>query len=94
MCPTPPTPITAAVDPGARRGRSLLTAWYAVIPASECGATAAGSTPGGSGISERSSTSTYSAKPPSRVRPVNWCRSQCMSSPRRHGTQSPQLYGG
>ena len=42
MCPTPPTPMTAAVVPGASRGRSLLTAWYAVIPASACGATSAG----------------------------------------------------
>ena len=48
MCPTPPTPMTAVVEPGARRGRSFLTAWYAVIPASACGATSAGSTPSGS----------------------------------------------
>ena len=69
-------------------------AWYAVIPASACGATSAGSTPSGRRISERSSTSTYSEKPPSRVSPVNWCRSQWMSNPRRHGTQRPQLYAG
>ena len=58
MCPTPPTPITAVVVPGTSRWTSPLTAWYAVIPASECGATSTGSTPAGSGISDRSSTST------------------------------------
>ena len=48
----------------------------------------------GSFTSDRSSTSTYSAKPPSTESPVNSWRSQCMSLPRRHGTHSPQLYGG
>ena len=48
-CPTPPMPITAAVLPGSRRGTSFLTAWYAVMPASACGATAAGSTPPAAG---------------------------------------------
>ena len=76
MCPTPPMPITATVLPGWRRGTSFLTAWYAVMPASECGATSAGSTPSGSGMIDRSSTRTYSAKPPSRVSPVNSWRSQ------------------
>ena len=47
MWPTPPTPIRTALVPGSSRGRSFLTAWYAVMPASAWGATAAGSTSGG-----------------------------------------------
>src|SRR5256885_450939 len=43
--PTPPTPMIAVVVPGTSRGRSFFTAWYAVIPASECGATAWGVDP-------------------------------------------------
>ena len=75
-------------------GASFFTAWYAVMPASECGATAAGSTPSGSRITERSSARTKSAKPPSRVRPVKPWRVQRMSSPRRQETQRPQVTGG
>ena len=39
--------MTAAVVPGASRGASRFTAWYAVIPASACGATSAGLHAGG-----------------------------------------------
>ena len=91
MWPTPPTPSSTAVEPGTARCARRRTAWYAVKPASAWGATSTGSTPSGSEISERSETSTYSAKPPSTVRPVKSCRMQCMSLPRRQATQRPQL---
>ena len=42
----------------------------------------------------RSATTSSSANPPSTVSPVNSCRSQCMSNPRRQARHNPQLYGG
>jgi hypothetical protein len=91
MWPTPPTPSTTAVVPGRARWAMRRTAWKAVMPASACGATSAGSSPGGSLMSWRSVTSRYSAKPPSSESPRKSWLSQCMSSPRRQATQSPQL---
>ena len=51
-------------------------------------------TPGGSGTSERSSTSNEVGEAAVAERPVNWWRSQNIPSPRRQATQRPQLYGG
>src|SRR5262245_9689354 len=86
--------MTATVGPGRSNGVRRRTTWYAVSPASAWGATSTGSTPAGSLTTDRSGTTTSSAKPPSTVSPVNWWRSQCMSFPRRQAMQRPQLWGG
>ncbi len=94
MWPRPPTPITAHGAPGARRSAARRATRYAVRPASAWGATAAGATPSGSRTSARSSVRRYSAKPPSTSIPVKAWSAQCISSPRAHAGQRPQLTTG
>ena len=51
----------------------------------------AGRSAGSTFSSARSPVRMYSAKPPSADRPGLYARSQCASSPRRHGRQSPHV---
>ena len=94
MCPSPPAPITTALVPAPSTGIAFLTAWIAVSPASASAAIEAGSSDGSSLTTERALVSSSSAKPPSRLMPGNEPLMQCMSSPRRHGRQSPQEMNG
>ena len=80
--------------PAPSTGIAFLTAWIAVSPASASAAIEAGSSDGSSLTTERALVSRKSAKPPSRLMPGNEPLTQCMSSPRRHGVQSPQEMNG
>ena len=94
MWPSPPAPITTAFVPGPSTGIAFLTAWIAVRPASASAAMSVGSSDGSSLTTERALVSRKSAKPPSRSMPGNEPLRQCMSSPARHGRQSPQEMNG
>ena len=80
--------------PAPSTGIAFLTAWIAVSPASASAAIEAGSSDGSSLTTERALVSSSSAKPPSRLMPGKEPLTQCMSSPRRHGVQSPQEMNG
>ena len=97
MWPSPPTPITTAVDDGPSLAADRLTAWYGVSPASVRGAACTVSRPSGIGTRCRAAgTSRYSAIPPSSPRPppppgtgARSGRSQYVSSPSRQCRQEP-----
>ena len=65
--PTPPMPFTTAVWPDC--SRDIRVACTAVMPAQVSTAAVAKSTASGSTARFRSGASTYSASPPSRLKP-------------------------
>ena len=94
MWPSPPAPITTVLVPAPRIGIAFLTAWIAVSPASASAAISVGCSDGSSLITERADVCRNSANPPSRPMPGNSPLMQCMSSPLRHGRQSPHEMNG